>query len=124
MNDDANIYELYVENAHATQEPDVRVSPLGSKDWYLHGKRHRDDGPAVELYNGDKHWYMDGLRHREDGPAVEYHDGDKLWYLHGKNYKGDVVAWAKDVLELHNKPHDDAAAEDYLRTILMKDDLI
>jgi hypothetical protein len=113
MNDDAK-----------TQEPEMRVSPLGSKMWYLYGKRHREDGPAVELAHGDKHWYMDGLRHREDGPAVEYHDGGKLWYLHGKNYNGNVVAWAKDVLKLHNKPHDDAAAENYLRTILTKDDLI
>ena len=39
----------------------------------------------VEVHNnGDKFWYLDGKRHREDGPAVEYNNGDKSWYLNGK----------------------------------------
>ena len=29
-------------------------------DWYLNGKRHREDGPAIELSNGDKYWYING----------------------------------------------------------------
>jgi hypothetical protein len=36
----------------------------------------------VKVYaNGDKSWFLNGKRHREDGPAVEYADGDKYWYL-------------------------------------------
>ena len=31
--------------------------------------------------NGDKFWYLNGKRHREDGPAVEYANGSKFWYL-------------------------------------------
>ena len=27
---------------------------LGDKYWFLNGKRHRVDGPAVEFANGDK----------------------------------------------------------------------
>ena len=30
---------------------------------------------------GDKHWYLNGKFHREDGPAIEYANGDKEWYL-------------------------------------------
>ena len=31
--------------------------------------------------DGDKYWYLNGKIHREDGPAVEYADGTKCWYL-------------------------------------------
>ena len=49
----------------------VKVWPSGSKEWYLNGKQHREDGPAVERANGTKVWYLNGKLHREDGPAVE-----------------------------------------------------
>jgi len=40
---------------------------------------------TVRVYhNGDKHWYLNGKRHREDGPAVEWSNGNKSWYLNGK----------------------------------------
>ena len=40
---------------------------------------------TVKVYlDGDKHWYLNGKRHREDGPAIEYADGDKYWYLYGE----------------------------------------
>ena len=39
----------------------------------------------VEVYpNGDKFWYLNGKCHREDGPAIEYADGTKYWYLNGE----------------------------------------
>ena len=62
----------------------VKVTDSGDKYWYLDGKLHREDGPAVEYVNGDKPWYLNGERHREDGPAIEYDDGSNLWYLNGK----------------------------------------
>ena len=55
----------------------------GTKRWYLNGKRHREDGPAVIYANGDKFWYLNGKCHREDGPAVIASDA-KYWYLNGK----------------------------------------
>ena len=39
------------------------------------------------LTNGDKSWYLDGKRHREDGPAIEYDDGSKSWYLDDKLHR-------------------------------------
>ena len=37
---------------------------------------------TVKVYdNGDKWWYLNGKRHREDGPAIEWADGTKFWYL-------------------------------------------
>ena len=62
----------------------VKVYPSGDKAWYLNGKLHREDGPAIEYASGDKYWHLNDKRHREDGPAIEYADGDKEWYLNGK----------------------------------------
>jgi antitoxin component YwqK of YwqJK toxin-antitoxin module len=63
---------------------EVKVYADGSKYWYLNGKLHREDGPAIEYSDGYKAWYLNGKLHREDGPAVEYSNGDKFWYLNGQ----------------------------------------
>ena len=64
----------------------VKVYNNGDKYWYLNGRRHREDGPAIECASGDKSWYLNGKLHREDGPAIEYAGGYKSWYLNGTNY--------------------------------------
>lgn len=67
----------------------------GTRAWYLDGKFHRTDGPAVEHTDGTKHWYKDGKRHRADGPAVVWTDGDKCWYLDGQFLGYDATGfWA------------------------------
>jgi hypothetical protein len=63
---------------------EVRVYDNGNKYWYLDGKYHREDGPAVERTDGGKEWYLNGKLHREDGPAAELADGNKYWYLNDK----------------------------------------
>jgi len=52
----------------------------GTKRYYLNGKLHRLDGPAITYKHGNKVWYQNGLLHREDGPACEFANGDKHWY--------------------------------------------
>lgn len=72
-----------------------KILANGDQWWYLNGKVHRDDGPAVitgkyEMWmqngtghrdgnqpaiirvNGDKEYIVRGQRHRTDGPALEY----------------------------------------------------
>jgi len=66
---------------------EVITDELNNKKWYLNGKLHRENGPAIEWQNGDKIWYINGRRHREDGPAVEYDNGDKVWYVNGKRHR-------------------------------------
>jgi len=61
----------------------------GDKYWYLNGKCHREDGPAVETSRGDKSWYLMGKLHREEGPAIEWANGHKVWYLMGKKLTED-----------------------------------
>ena len=65
---------------------EVHVCDSGDKRWYLNGKLHREDGPAIELANGDKEWWLNGKLHREDGPAIEYADGAKSWYLNDEHF--------------------------------------
>ena len=67
-------------------EKEFAIDESGLKRWYVNGKLHRSDGPAVEYASGTKHWYVNGLRHREDGPAVEYADGYNAWYVNGLKY--------------------------------------
>jgi hypothetical protein len=64
---------------------EVKVHTNGDKYWYLNGKLHREDGPAVEYSDGNKFWWLNGKRHREDGPAMEWANGDEFWYLNGED---------------------------------------
>ena len=68
---------------------EVEVHPNGDKEWYLNGKLHREDGPAVEWDNGHKEWYLNGKLHREDGHAIESANGNKQWFLNGKPMSED-----------------------------------
>ena len=36
------------------------------------------------MLDGTKSWYLNGKLHREDGPAIECADGNKFWYLNGE----------------------------------------
>lgn len=64
----------------------ARTGTNRNREWYLNGKIHREDGPAIECADGSKKWYLNGKRHRIDGPAVEYASGLKLWYIDDVEY--------------------------------------
>ena len=74
----------------------VKVDANGTKCWYVNGKLHREDGPAIEYADGSKWWYVNDKLHREDGPAIEYADGSKCWYVNGKLHRedGPAIEWA------------------------------
>ena len=76
---------------HRVDGPAIEYAD-GSKQWFLNGKRHRVDGPAYEDTDGEKAWYLNGEIHRVDGPAIEYADGSKAWYLNGKRHRVDGPA--------------------------------
>ena len=91
----------------------VRVYDTGDKLWYLNGKLHREDGPAVERSNGHKEWFINGELHREDGPAIEYVDGTKKWWINGKrltekafNNRHNVELTLEEISEKFNIPLD------------------
>ena len=58
----------------------------GTKEWYINGKRHREDGPAIIWADGEMRWWIDGHLHREDGPAIIKPNGEKRWYINGEQY--------------------------------------
>ena len=66
------------------EQPQCEVNAYGTKNWYLHGKRHREDGPAVEWPDGGKEWWLNNKLHREDGPAYEGAGGIKVWWFNGE----------------------------------------
>ena len=87
----------------------VKVWTCGDKVWYLYGKRHREDGPAVEYVSGHKEWWLNGKLHREDGPAVEWANGDKEWYLNNKEANPETIVdlWlAKNIYCFYNPETD------------------
>ena len=67
----------------------IAIRYNGDKRWYLNGKFHRINGPAIECYGGDRFWYMNGEQHRIDGPAIECMNGYKGWFICNKQMAED-----------------------------------
>lgn len=67
--------------ADITTDKEGRIK---KQDWFLDGKRHRDDGPSSQLMYSGTHqikalyWHQHGVAHREDGPAYQY------WTINGE----------------------------------------
>jgi len=70
----------------------VQVFDNGDKKWFINGRLHREDGPAIEHASGSKSWFINGNRHRDDGPAIEYASGEKRWYINGRLHRLDGPA--------------------------------
>ncbi len=77
------------------EQPQCKVDADGTKRWFLNGKYHREDGPAIEGADGTKYWFLNGIRHREDGPAIEWTNGSKRWYLN------DEEVHPEQIVDLH-----------------------
>ena len=43
------------------KEYTVKVYADGTKEWYLNGQLHREDGPAIERVDGYKSWWLNGV---------------------------------------------------------------
>jgi hypothetical protein len=59
------------------------LTEKGTECWYIDGKLHRADGPAVIRIDGTKEWYQNDKPHREDGPAVEGPGDHREWWING-----------------------------------------
>jgi hypothetical protein len=90
-------YTLRMDN---DPRPDgIYATRFGAIEWWLNGRRHLPDGPAIIHCNGDEEWWLNGRRHRRDGPAVIHrwksyqyknrkietvHIRSKQWYYNGR----------------------------------------
>jgi hypothetical protein len=92
---------------HREDGPARITTTLGGariEEWWLHGKRRREGGPAIVTYHADgstakEEWYQvlpglgfDGVRHRSDGPAVITNDSaagshSEEWWRAGKRHR-------------------------------------
>jgi len=43
-----------------SDKPKKTVDTEGTVRWYLNGKIHREDGPAIEYAGGSRYWYLNG----------------------------------------------------------------
>ena len=59
--------------------------PSGIICYYLNGKLHREDGPAVIWPTGNVEYYLNGKCHREDGPAIINPSGKIFYYINDKD---------------------------------------
>jgi hypothetical protein len=78
---------------HSDSGPAI-TTPDGSEYWYQHGVLHRDGGPALINNDKTSWWrkrskeyWVNGKWHRLDGPAVTYYNyenkADEYWYKEG-----------------------------------------
>lgn len=69
---------------------EITTQNNGTMVWRLNGLLHRDgDLPAIwhpDCVDGDGEWYKHGVRHREGGPA-EVFGNTKFWYFNGKAHR-------------------------------------
>lgn len=75
------------------QEKDPDALPLGQREWFQNGRLHRDgDKPAVEHFNGDVEYFQHGQRHRENGPAVIQKKGGEEYWQDGRRHRDEGPA--------------------------------
>lgn len=77
------------EKLHREDGPAVSYSN-GNESWWIHGRRHRVNGPA-RTANGITEWFFMSKMHREDGPAYQS-PTEEIWYFQGKKHRLDGPA--------------------------------
>jgi len=55
------------------------------------------------LKDGTKVWWLNGKLHREDGPAIEWSNGTKEWWLNGDELTKDEFELAMDIKRTKDK---------------------
>ena len=83
--------EWYLNGLLHREDGPARERADGCKQWWVNGKKHREGESAIESAGGHKSWYKDGKLHREDGPAYEGADGSKGWYINGVQVTEQIV---------------------------------
>ena len=83
----------------------IAIFHSGTKIYYKNGNDHREDGPAIEYYDGSTEYRINGITHRIGGPAYihcengiqEYH-----YVIDGKDITKEQHDLLFDLLKLRN----------------------
>jgi hypothetical protein len=51
--------------------PTCEIDEYGNKCWYLNGKVHREDGPAIEYAKGSDFWFLEGKLYTQEDFTIE-----------------------------------------------------
>jgi len=77
------------------KEYTIKVYADSTKEWYLNGELHREDGPAIEYANGYKSWYLNGkeLTEEEFNNYLQQRNScdGKMVEIDGKKYRLEEV---------------------------------
>ena len=111
--------EWYVNNVlHRIGEP-AKITKYGLQEWFIDGKRHRDDGPAF-IMSDYKEWWQYGKLHRSNAPAIVWEQGNQQswfyfgqlhclegpairkchhieWWIFGKSITTNVIQWQQQI---------------------------
>ena len=84
---------------HREDGPSI-IQKDGTEMWHIHGKLHREDGPAVAFSStwlGLEAWWINGMLHRGDGPAVTRPNEKNEWWINGNQLdECKVEEWLKE----------------------------
>ena len=76
---------------NGTEKTDLRLN------YQMEPKNKWETAPGsmdlVENADGTKAWYINGKQHREDGPAIEYANGSKEWWLNGVEVTAETIGF-------------------------------
>ena len=86
-------YEWHLRGqAHRANDLPAVSNTSGLREYWWHGKQHRQGGPAVVTASGDEEYWWHGARHRLDGPAILRADGSEEYWVEGRRHREDGPA--------------------------------
>lgn len=92
--DDGSKY-YFLNNLKHREDGPAEILANGNITYFYKGEVHREDGPAVIFKNGYKEWRQHNELHREDGPAVENTDGSFEFYKKGMKIESKTMYWTE-----------------------------
>jgi hypothetical protein len=94
------------EERHNDHGPSI-IHSSGTKIWFIHGKIHREDGPAL-MTSRSEIWYYQGMIHRLNGPAEDSKEINELCYYiwdkqYSKKHYNKIIFWCNTACNIFKR---------------------